>query len=138
MIIENPYFRKLDETEEFILGYVFEDAYLFNKRSRDEIYIGDFYGDPTCGLISSDNDWCLVGGATLSIWNAGGSTKIVKDDDLYWVCKIRQIAPNEVKLLIDNWTDMSSIWTLNVKTLERYKLKEYLNLDWEHLEDIDW
>jgi hypothetical protein len=138
MIIEDLNFHRLHETDEFVIGHVFEDAYLINKINTIEIYLGDFYGDPTCGLISSNNDWCLVGGSELSIWMEDGNISRIKDDELYWICKIRQTAPYEVELLIDAWTDETSVWAFNIKTGERRKIKNYKKLNDEYSEHIDW
>ena len=33
------------------------------------INLGSFYGDLYCGLIDQDNEWCLVGGSILILWN---------------------------------------------------------------------
>jgi hypothetical protein len=137
MIIKDSNFRKLHETDKFILGYVFEYAYLINKKTKKEIYLGDFYGDPTCGLISKDNDWCLVGGETLSIWKEDENISSVKDGEFPWIIKARQTGPHEVELLIDPNSDKGSIWRLNIKTLERHKLRDFM-ADEGYPEEVNW
>jgi len=137
MITKDSNFHKLHETDKFILGYVFEYAYLVSKESRNEIYIGDFYGDPHCGLISDSNNWCLVGGDTLSVWKKDGNITNISDVDICWISKIRQTGLNEVELLIDPWADNGGVWKLNVDTFERQKLRDF-KVDSEYSEDFDW
>lgn len=50
--IKDPHFKKLHETNESVVGHVFEYAYLINKKDHKEIYLGSFYGDPKRGLIA--------------------------------------------------------------------------------------
>jgi hypothetical protein len=41
----------LDETDRYVLGHSFEDAYLIDKLTKRELFHDDFYGNPKCGLI---------------------------------------------------------------------------------------
>ena len=128
----------LDETEHLILGHLFEEAYLINKSTGERINLGNFYGDPTCGLISRTNDWCILGGSELVVWVKGEITRI-KDSDLFWVCKIRAKGENKVELLIDPWEDNSSIWEFDILTKERFKIKDFpYYRGKEYSEDIIW
>lgn len=134
----NPNYIKLHETDKFVLGHVFEQVYLTEKATERVIFIGDFYGDPSCGLISRDNTWCLVGSATLILWTEMGVTEI-EDSNLRWACKLRQTDTNTVEILIDPWADNSSIWEFNTHTRERTRIKnfdDYKNK--EYTDDIDW
>lgn len=100
--------------------------------------MGDFYGDPSCGLISNDNKWCLVGGSTLRLWT-GSEVFEIKDDNLNWACKFRQVDANKVEILIDPWSDNSSVWELNIQTRENRKIKDFANYkDREYTDDIEW
>jgi hypothetical protein len=137
MIIKDSNFHKLSETDKFVLGYVFEHAYLINKKTNKEIDLGDLYGDPSCGLISQNNDWCFVGGETLSIWKADGNISRIEDDELHWICKVRQTALYEAELLIDPWSDKGSIWKLNINTFDRHKLKDFKIND-GYSEEVYW
>ncbi|MEO7049046.1 MAG: hypothetical protein ABI091_27325, partial [Ferruginibacter sp.] len=56
--IKDTNFRILYETDKWVLGHEFEYAYLISKKDNKEVYMGGFYGDPACGLISENNDWC--------------------------------------------------------------------------------
>jgi hypothetical protein len=125
MVLNDSNFHMLHETDKFILGYVFEDAYLINKKNNKEIYIGAFYGDPACGLISKNNDWCLVCGNTITSWKKDGNIYNINDKEIMWVIEARQTSICEVELLVDPWSDGGSIWKLNIDTLEKHKIKKF-------------
>lgn len=46
-----PDMRILDETDKYFIGHIYEDAYLVEKSSGQEVLHDDFYGDPKCGLM---------------------------------------------------------------------------------------
>jgi len=138
-IIKDPHFYKLHETNEFVVGHVFEYAYLINKKNYKEIYMGGFCaGDPSCGLIGENNNWCVVGGEILNVWSNDKGLLSIEDEDLNWVVDIRQKSYNEVELLIDPWSDKGSVWTLNIKTLERHKIRDYLMMNEEYTDKFEW
>jgi hypothetical protein len=137
MIINDPHFHKLYETEKFTVGYVYEYAYLIRKKRYEEIYMGGFYGDPACGLIDSNNNWCLVGGNMLSIWTESKGMLEIEDEELSWICKVRQKSAYEVEILIDPLSEKGSVWALNIETLQRHKLRDYKIND-EYSEQVDW
>jgi hypothetical protein len=129
---------KIYETEKFIIGHVSESAYLTDISTGQTILIGDFYGNPSCGLISNDNKWCLVGGSTLRLWT-GNEVYEIKDDKLYWACKLRQTGAEKVEILVDPWADNSSVWEFNIQTRESRKIKDFDNYkDKEYTDDIEW
>ena len=131
-------YKILCETEKLVLGHIFEDAYLTIKETNETINLGDFYGDPDCGLISKSNDWCIVGGSTLIVWARNEILKI-KDDDLRWVFDIRQIDQHKVELLIDPWADNSSIWEFDIITKEKNKIKDFPDYkDKEYTDSVAW
>lgn len=119
-----PDMRILDETDKYFIGHIFEDAYLIEKRTGEEIVHDDFYGDPSCGLISKKNDWAIIAGEHLTIWKKGGVTKI-ENGDLRWIHALRTSDDNTVEILIDPWTEKSAIWTLDIMTLQFKKIKDF-------------
>lgn len=120
------------------IGHLFETAYLLDKRTGQTTFMGEFYGDPTCGLISSDNRWCLVGGSTLLLWTESNLTEIT-DNALYGAFKMRQTSPNTVEILIDPWSAHSSIWELDTQTMKKRKISDFDQYkDKQYTEDIDW
>jgi hypothetical protein len=137
MIIKRPNFKKLFETNKLVVGYDFEYAWLVNKISGKEIYLGGFYGDPSCGIISTENNYCLVGGSYLYLWREGKGVVEIEDDHLQWIVQFRQIAPFQIEILIDPWSDHGSIWSLNIETLIAEKVRDY-RLDDEYSDKITW
>jgi len=124
MVIKNLNFRKLEENEEFIIGHIFEDAYLIEKKTKKELYLGDFYGDPTCALISSDNSWCLVAGEGLVCWRRHHGIMHIKDDELKWIHEMKQIGPYDADFLIDPFSEKAAIWRFNIMSSAKQKLKD--------------
>ena len=137
MIAKSSNFRILHETNKFILGYLYETACLVSKKTKKEIHIGDFYGEPACGLISPDNDWCIVAGDIIVIWKLNIGIQKITDDYISWVIKMRLTSGTEIELLIDPWSNNGSIWRLNIETLKKEKIKDFY-IEGENTEDIIW
>lgn len=131
-------FKILNETNKYVLGHIFEEAYLIDKETNERYELGSMYGDPSCGLIDRDNKWCVISGSTLIIWISEETTEL-KVDELYWACKLRQINKNSVQILIDPWSDNSAIWELNIMDKSYFKICEFKNyIDKEYTEQIEW
>ena len=131
-------FRKLDESEKFLLGNLWEMAYLINKKRKRQFCLGGGYGDPTCGIISSNSKWCIVGGSEIIIWKEGGAINSIKDKSLNWVQDLRQTGPFEVEILIDPWSNYAAIWRLNIDSLDRYKIKQLESYTCERYDNVEW
>jgi hypothetical protein len=128
----------LNETNEYVLGHIFEEIYLVNKVTQERYGLGTMYGDPSCGLIDQDNKWCIVGGSTLIIWTTKGTTEL-KVSALYEACRIRQINHQTVQILIDPWADHSSIWELNILDKSYVKIGDFKNYQGKpYTEQIEW
>lgn len=80
----------------------------------------------------------MVGGDTLSIWDCDKGLLSIEDEDLKWIEKIRQKSSNEVELLIDPRSDKGSVWILNIETLKRHKIRDYLMANEEYTEKFNW
>ena len=135
--IKDSNFRILYETDKLVLGHEFEYAYLISKKDDKEIYMGGFYGDPSCGLISEDNDWCLVASDTSVVWRKDGTILSIEDNDFRWITELRQTAPYEAELLIDPYSEKGAIWKLNIATLKFEKLRDFRS-DYNHSDKFDW
>lgn len=130
--------KVLHETDQFIVGHIFETAFVIDKSNAKTHQIGDLYGDPSCALIDRYSKWCVVAGSTLFIWTPDKQIEI-RDNNLYWACKLRQVDTNVVHVLVDPWSDNSSIWELNVITTERRKIRDVNHYRGkEFTEIIDW
>lgn len=138
MIFADPNFVRLGETQSLILGFIFEEALLVDKGTGLVVNLGSFYGDAAFGLISLNDEWCIVGGESLSLWKAGGDIIRIEFEELKLACDARQIGPYEVELLIDPWSDQGGIWRINIQTLERYRLKTIDKRHEPYSENIDW
>lgn len=131
-------YKILDETDDLLLGHLFEDAFLTIKATNESVSLGDFYGDPTCGLISRTNKWCIVGGSTLLVWTQDEIFRI-QDNDLAWVSDIRQINENKVELLIDPWAENSAIWEFDITTKKKNKIKDFTDYkDKQYTDNVVW
>jgi hypothetical protein len=119
------------------VGHVYEYAYLIRKKGYKEIYMGDFYGDPRCGLIDSNNNWSLVGGNILTVWTKDKGLIEIEDEELPCICGLRQKSAYEAEILIDPWSKQGSVWVFNIETFHRYKIREH-RIDDEYSEEIGW
>jgi len=128
-------FKTLAETENMVVGYIFETAYIIEKQTNKEIEIDDFYGDPACALISSTEDWCLIGGEKLILWKQKEIIPINLSD----IYEMRQIEKNLVEILTDPWSEKSGIWRIDVKTAKADFVREFNDYkNREYCEKINW
>jgi len=104
----DPYMSVLDETDKYFIGHIFEDSYLIEKKSGKEILYDDFYGDPTCGLISKTNEWAIIAGEHITVWKNGKIIK-VDNEEIKWVHSIRTSDDKIIEILINPWAENSSI-----------------------------
>ena len=57
----------LTESKNYIVFYEFESVILKIKKSKKEILIGDFYGEPQMALISEKEDFYAMCGCGIII-----------------------------------------------------------------------
>lgn len=130
--------RILDETEKYVVGHIFEDAYVIEKSTGAEIVHDDFYGDPSCALISRNNDWAIIAGEHLTIWTKGSITRI-ENPELQWICAVRTNDDRTVEILIDPWSDKASIWALDIATLQVEKIRDFFDYrEKEYTDAVTW
>jgi hypothetical protein len=62
--------RYLAESENYKVTAEYEMVFLHfkNKPNQKPIYIGDFYGDPTCAIISCDEQYVVMAGCGIIIY----------------------------------------------------------------------
>jgi len=138
MEVINQNLHVLYETTTLSVGNVFERVYLINKATQHLTCIGEIYGDPTWGLISDKEDWAIVGGQTLILWQAPNFIVQMEDEELVGSVRARQISPNELEILVDPFSDKSSVWLLNVDSLLIRQLitRDKLKGPWS--DEIEW
>ncbi len=117
----------LHETEKFKIENEFENTFLVDKRNGEILLEDDFYGNPTCALIDEENNWAVIGGEHLTIWNSK-KWKRIEHVKLKWIHDLRMESPNTVKILVDPWSESSSIWEIDTKTFKFIKVKDLVVL----------
>lgn len=132
----------LFETDKLRIEHEFEDAYLIEKISGKELMHDEFYGDPKCGLISTNNDWAVVAGEHLTLWRANKKKKQVlriDNEELKWIHDIRLKTENILEILTDPWSEKSAVWEFDINSTEFVKIREFKKYqDTEYTETIDW
>ena len=100
--------------------------------------MGSFYGDPDCGLIDQNNQWCLVGGSALILWNKKKILEI-NDANLCWIYAVRQTDANKVQILTDPFANNSAVWELDTLTTKFRKIRDFDNYKNKKYTDIiEW
>ncbi len=130
--------RPLDENDSYVLFTEHEDVFLFDKDLNTEVWRTSMYGDATCGLLGLVNNWAVVGGENLVIW-VDNQFKIIDDSDLRWVHDMRQIGDDEIEILIDPWSEKASLWSFNLKTLQKNKIRDFKDYrDKPYKDEVKW
>ncbi len=128
----------LDENDSYVLFREYEDIFLFDKHLNTEVWRTSMYGDATCGLLGLVNEWAIVGGENLILW-VNNQFKKIDDPDLNWIFDMRQIGDNEIEILIDPWSEKSSIWSFNLETLQKTKIRDFNEYRHKPYEDeVKW
>lgn len=129
-------YRCLCKTDLLEIGNVYEDAYLINNNTKENIHIGWFYGEPTCAFINEDNSWCVVGGDILILIK---NFKRIDINGIKEVFAFKFIDKHNIQILTDPWSEYPFIWQLNVESLECVKIKSFNTYkDEEHTDDVFW
>ena len=138
MIINNPLLQVLDESDKYLIGHIYEDSYLIEKKNGEEVVYDVFHGDPCCGLIGENNDWAIIAGDHLTVWRKGEIEKI-KDEKLRNVYALRSNNNDIVEILIDPWDDNSAIWVLDVFTHKLSKVRDLYDYKGkEYTDEVIW
>ena len=137
-LLENPNFHVLDETDELIVGHLYDDGCIIRKTTGEELLYEAFYGDPECGLISKDNKWAIVAGHHIAIWRNGKVSRI-KEDSVKDVHDMRAKDESLVELLTDPWSDHSAIWILDMESLTLKKVRDFLEYQGSpNRDEVEW
>ena len=128
------HFKKLAESQNYIVGHIFESGYIINKRNGKQSHIGDSYGDPTFGLIDRKENWALLLGHGSYLWTADKiknvSTEFFASEKLFEnPFDAKQINDIEVEILEDPWSDNPCIFNLNIQTNVIKKVRTFKKLD---------
>ena len=142
-IKNNFNFKKFDENLILLLGHVYEQIFLIDKITNQETGILTLDNEPTCGLIGTNNDWCLVGGDILVLKTFFDNT--LRQLPLDNITALKKIDEYTVQILIDPWSDKASIWQLNIdinkpaRPINIFKIKDFPDYqDKPYIENILW
>lgn len=128
----NAYFN-LGEADKYIMGKqlrivsISENAYLLHLETRDVTYLNWFYGDPTCGLISENEDWAVMAGHfELTVWYVGEHDEAeLTTIDIDPVFDMRQKDEVTVELLVGISYLDAAVWELDITTMQLRKTAHY-------------
>jgi hypothetical protein len=145
----------LAESESFALTHNSESCILQHKQSKNEVSVGDHYGNPCCGLIAQDESWCITGGEGLILWfqqggmwagfrmrKSGAQTNALQfknREDIRWrssfterayqaIHDMRLANAHNVRILLDPWSDYASTWTLDIEMKTLTKIADGPNM----------
>lgn len=135
----HPSFRHiLYETDKLRLEHEYEATYLIEKKHGTILLEDDFYGDPDCGLIDQNNQWAMMAGEHLTIWTPNKAWRI-EHEDLRWIADLRVKDNETVEILIDPWSEKSSIWEINTTSFVFKKIRDFDDYrDQEYTDDVVW
>jgi hypothetical protein len=137
-LIKSDFFKIIASNDEYLLGKMFEDTFFINKGNNELVFEWSFYGSCDCGLISSKNNWCIAAGECLVFWK-NDALFLIDDDDIRWICDVREIDSWKIEFLIDPWANNSAIYELNISTLEYKKLRDFNDhKEKEYVENVQW
>jgi hypothetical protein len=127
-------FRLFAESPNYILGHVYEYGSIIDKRSGEDIYIGDSYGDPTCGRIDTNENWALLFGHDSYLWTPASIKHLnhhfpATGELFKWPFDARQINEFEVEILDDPWSSNPGIYSFNIKTDTIKRIKDFKKPD---------
>ncbi|MCE7992933.1 MAG: hypothetical protein HEP71_13170 [Roseivirga sp.] len=128
----------LDETDLYLLFNKYEDVFLLNKKTQQELWLTCMSGEPACGKISLRDDWIVIGGESLQLWS-DNKLKTIEDSDLTWIHDLRQTGDHEIEVLIDPWSEKPAIWRLNLKSSKKTKVRDFKDYqDREYTDSVRW
>lgn len=143
-IKDAPNFKILFENTVMTVGHVFESAYCFNKLTKEEFAIFQFYGDPTCGIVGQNNDWCLIGGDVL-VFRTWLDNTLRLVGELKNIFDLKPIDAFTTQILTDPWSENAEIWQLSVdlnkltRPLTLTKIKDFKGyVGTPYIENVEW
>ncbi len=126
-------FKILAESQNYILGHVFEYGSIIDKRTGTGTYIGDSYGDPTFGIIDQKEKWALLFGHDTYMWTPSGikylnDEMFVHEEVFESPYDAKQINDFEVEILDDPWGQNPGIYNFNIMTSKVIKIRSFKQL----------
>lgn len=113
----------LSDTKNYSLITEYESTILLNKIDNKELHLRDHYGDPSCGNIDKNEQWCIVGGEGITVYFIDQKKSITLLAGLF-IHSIRIKEHNKINIIVDPWSDESGTWELNIKNLSIKKISK--------------
>lgn len=86
-------------------------------------------------LLSNDNSWSVVGGEILIFIK---DFKLISINEIKDIFALKPMDENNIQILTDLWAEDSSIWQLNIESMECIRIQSFDKYKEEYTEDIDW
>jgi len=138
-------FRTLAESQNYVLGNVYEYGSIIDKRTGHETYIGDSYGDPTFALIDQNEKWAVMFGHDSYLWTQNKISFLNEELSSYadlfkWPYEARQISDFEMEILDDPWSDNPGIYSFNILTNDIKKIRNFSKtiIPYDSITKIAW
>lgn len=58
----------MSESQKYQIINEYENVYLKIKKTLQQIFIGDFYGDPELAIISPNEEYCVIAGTGIIVY----------------------------------------------------------------------
>ncbi|QES88564.1 hypothetical protein [Rhizosphaericola mali] len=131
-------FKILFQTSDFLLGNIYENVFLIKTQSNEEFYIGNFYGEPSFGIIDEVYKKCIVGGEKIINYYIFSTIKSEFEIDNF-AYDIKYINEAEYEILTDPWNEKSAIWRFHLVSETLFKVSNFTKYqDKEYVERIKW
>jgi hypothetical protein len=135
IVIHGNRIRTLAESPRFVLGHSFESVWVVSKENGRQHQAGSHHGDPTVGLITQDEEWFVTGGEGLQCYSLrkglftffrhGTAPLDHHSTGLCWhVHDAKLEASDVVRVLIDPWSPLASVWRLKLGCQSVFKLAD--------------
>jgi len=123
----DPTFHRLAESPNFLLVHSYESVFVVDRRDGSTQDAGDHYGDPTTGLVTSDEQWfvsvgegvqCLSAeGKLLTFFRRGHPPLGLELAASAWhVSAVELVATHRLRVTIDLNSMESSDWAIDLDT----------------------
>lgn len=64
--------------------------------------------------------------------------KLISINEIKDIFALKPMDENNIKILTDPWAEDSSIWQLNIESMECIRIQSFDKYKEEYTEDIDW
>jgi hypothetical protein len=116
--------RVLAESENYVLTHEYETVFAHCRVTGKSTVVGYHHADPTCGVIAPDESWFAAGGEGISVFLHSGGVTTYLQDPVFHVSAMRLEGSDNLRFLIDPWSENASVWLLNPSTGDLSKLRD--------------